>query len=202
MSSRPTMKYWPGGWSNSEKPGDDFRLSAENFEIHSRQGAGILLVGVRHATPVSDLRPGVQRMLALFIEFVLDLEACVIGLRRANSFDREGDPIVHVPFAQFFPGHGAVARIVVWKTCVPPNPGVHRLGYTQAFLVGAGFACSAVEVDEVRTRDHGVGGFVLAGMVVDAGRFFSGTAGAVLFAVEDVNHVVVRLIHLRLREKG
>src|ERR1700674_5445374 len=122
MSSRPTMKYWPGGGGNSEKPGDDFRLSAENFEIHSRQGAGILLVGVRHATPVSDLRPRVQRRLALFIEFVLDFEACVVAFRRANSFDREADPIVHVPFAQYFFFHGAVAPTVVWKLPLPPNP--------------------------------------------------------------------------------
>ncbi len=108
-------------------------------------------------------------MFALFVEFVLELEALVVGLCGANGFDGGGDPVVHVPLAEFPGGDGAVTGVVVRKACVPPDAGVHAFWQVHSFLVAAGFAGGAIEVDEVGPGGHGVRGFVLTGMVIDAG---------------------------------
>src|SRR5260370_29467439 len=49
-------------------------------------------------------RPCVQGVFALFVEFVLEFEALVVGLCGANGFDGGSDPIVHVPLAEFTRG--------------------------------------------------------------------------------------------------
>src|SRR4029077_5506847 len=57
-------------------------------------------------------------------------------------------------------------------------------------------------MDEVGAGDHGVGGFVFTGVVIDAGGFFGRASGAAAFTVQDVDDVIVRTIELRLSEKG
>src|SRR6267143_404958 len=97
------------------------------------------------------LRPGASRpcikgMFALFVEFALELETLIVGLGGANGFDGGGDPIVHVPLAEFPRGDCTVTGVVVWKTAVPPDAGVHVVRQVHAFLVAARFAGGAIEV--------------------------------------------------------
>src|SRR4029077_1045704 len=148
------------------------------------------------------LRPRIKRMLALFIEFVLELEALVVGLYSANGFDDGGNPIVHVPFAEIARGDRTVSGVVVGKAGVPPDAGVYIFGQVQAFLVGAGFGGGAFDVDQVGPRDHSVRGFVLTGVIIDACRFLWWPAGAASPAVENVNDIVVWPIELRLGKEG
>src|SRR5260370_37689831 len=68
-------------------------IARSRFERCRTRGRGLIL------------RTRIKRMLALFIEFVLELEALVVGLCGANGFDRGANPIVHVPFAQLACGH-------------------------------------------------------------------------------------------------
>src|SRR5882672_1506465 len=91
---------------------------------------------------------------------------------------------------------------MIGEAGIPPNSGVNRFWQIEALVVRAGFAGRAIQMDKVRVRNQGVGSFVFAGVIVDAGGFFRGTAGAAAFAVEDVHDIVVWLIHLRLREEG
>ena len=144
----------------------------------------------------------VERMFALFVKFVLELEALVVGLCGANGFDDGGDPIVHVPLAELASSDGAVTGIVIGKAAVPPDAGVDVFGQAEVLLVAAGFAGGAIEVDEVGVGDHGVRGFVLASVVIDAGGFLFRAAGLAAFAVENVDDIVVGLIELSLGEKG
>src|SRR5467141_1365346 len=112
--------------------------------------------------------PSIEGMFALFVEFVLEFEALLVGFRGANGFDDSGDPVVHVPLAEFTGGHRTVTGVVVREAAVPPDAGVDIVRQVYAFLVCAGFAGGAIEVDEVGTRNHGVGGFVFPGVVIDA----------------------------------
>src|SRR5580692_280267 len=108
-------------------------------------------------------------MFALFVEFVLELQALVVGLGCANGFDDGGDPIVHVPFTELASSDRAISGVVIGKAAVPPDAGVNVFGQADAFLVGAGFAGGSVEVHQIGVGDHGVGGLVFTGMVIDAG---------------------------------
>ena len=51
----------------------------------------------------------VEGMLALLVELILNFEAGVIGLYRADGFHNRGNPSLHVPFAEFFRSHRAIA---------------------------------------------------------------------------------------------
>ena len=95
-------------------------------------------------------------MFALLEEFVLKSKALVIGFDGADGFDNGGDPVVHVPFAQFAASDGAVTGIVIGETGVPPNTGVKAFRKIDAMLVGARFGGGAVEVHEIGARDEGV----------------------------------------------
>src|SRR5712664_4703227 len=85
-------------------------------------------------------RPCVKWMFALFVEFVLEFEALIVCLCGANGFDGGGDPIVHVPLAEFPGGDRTVTGIMVRKAAVPPDTGVHVVRQVHASLVAAGFA--------------------------------------------------------------
>src|SRR5208282_6789793 len=67
------------------------------------------------------LRPRVERMFALLVKFVLNSQALVICLCRANGFDNGLDPILHVPFAELLRCQGAVTGIVIRESSVPPD---------------------------------------------------------------------------------
>src|SRR5690242_20917056 len=101
---------------------------------------------------------GVERMLALFVEFVLQFQAGVIGFNGANAFGDVVDEAVHVPLAEFLGGDGTITGIVIGETRVPPDAGVKAFGKFLAVKVGAGFVFGAVEMDEVGVRDERVGG--------------------------------------------
>ena len=60
-------------------------------------------------------------MFALLVKFILELETLVVGFYGANGFDGGGNPIVHVPLAEFFGGDGAVTGIVIREAGVPPD---------------------------------------------------------------------------------
>src|SRR5260370_14958408 len=165
-------------------------ITRSRFERCRTRGRGLIL------------RTRIKRMLAIFIEFVLELEALVVGLCGANGFDDGGNPIVHVPFAEFARGERTVYGVVVGKAGVPPDAGVYIFGQGQAFLVGAGFGGGAFDVNEVGPRDHSVRGFVFTRVIIDARRFFGRAARMASLAVKTVDHIVVRTIKLRLRKEG
>ena len=144
----------------------------------------------------------VERMLGFFVEFVLKLEAGVVGLDSAERFDDGCDPAIEIPLAEFFHGDGAVTRIVIREAGIPPDARVNILRKFDASLIGAGFLFGAIEMNKIRMRDQSVGGFVFAGVVINAGGFLGRTAGATAFADYSVDDVVVRLFELRLREIG
>src|SRR5262249_9852240 len=80
----------------------------------------------------------VERMLALFVEFVLQLQAVFIGFDGFQCFDNGADPAFQIPFAEFLARDGAVAGIVIGKARVPPDAGVNVFGKLHASLVRAG----------------------------------------------------------------
>src|SRR6266436_6424857 len=112
---------------------------------------------------------GIKGVPALFVEFILELEALVVRLCGANGLDGGSNPIVHIPLTELTRGDRTVTGIMIRKASVPPDAGVHIFGQVHAFLVGAGFAGSAIKMDEVGPGDHGIGGFIFAGVVIDAG---------------------------------
>src|SRR5712691_4290522 len=102
------MTCWFAGWNNFAKSAEDSadpRAAAVPFDAR-RSG------------------PRIERMLAFFIEFVLEFQALIVSLDGANGFDGYHNPIVHVPLAQLFGSDGAVTRIMVRKPGVPPDAGV------------------------------------------------------------------------------
>src|ERR1700737_2756833 len=105
-------------------------------------------------------------MFAFFVEFVLELETLIVCLGGANGFDGGGDPMVHVPFTELAGGDGTVPGVMVRKAAVPPDAGVDIVRQVHAFLVTAGFAGGAIEVDQVGPRDHGVRSLVFTGVVI------------------------------------
>src|SRR5215469_1085112 len=86
---------------------------------------------------VTPLLRRVERVLALFVELILDLEARVIGLDRPNGIDNRGNPALHVPLAQLFCDHRAVTRIVLGEARIPPDAGVKKAREVLAFLIRA-----------------------------------------------------------------
>src|SRR5579864_1924596 len=88
---------------------------------------------------------------------------------------------------------------VIGEACVPPDSGVDIFGKLLASLIGAGFAGGAVLVNEIGTGDHHLGGFAFAGVHVDLG-LLCWTALLGRAFVENVDHVVVRLVELGLGE--
>src|SRR5260370_20767593 len=108
-------------------------------------------------------------MLAFFVKFVLELETVIVCVGGANGFDVGGDRMVNVPFTELARGGRTVTGVMVRKAAVPPDAGVDVVRQVQAFLVTSRFAGGAIDVDQVGPGDHGVRGFVLAGVVVDAG---------------------------------
>src|SRR5713226_4957780 len=50
-----------------------------------------------------------DQVLALFVEFTLNFQTRVIGFCCADRFNRESNPILHIPLAEFFCGHRAIA---------------------------------------------------------------------------------------------
>src|ERR1700674_596956 len=109
-------------------------------------------------------RPRFERMFALFVKLVLEFEARVVTLRGANGFYDGSDPSFHVPLAKFFGRDGAVAGVMIRESRVPPDSSVEIFGQLHALLILAGFACSAVEVNEIRARDDHIGSFRFAGV--------------------------------------
>src|SRR6266568_1143260 len=144
----------------------------------------------------------VQGVFALFVEFVLEFEALVVGFRGAHGFDDGSDPIVHVPLTELARGDRTVTGVMIRKAGVPPDAGVNVFGQMQAFLVDAGFSGGPFNVHEVWAGDHGVRSFIFTGVIIDARRFLGRAAGLTAFAIENVNNVVVRAIELRLGEEG
>src|ERR1700694_94029 len=124
-------------------------------------------VNFAHRDRVS--RPRIKGMFAFFVEFVLELEALIVRLGGANGFDGGSDPIVHVPLAELPGGDRTVTGVMVRKAAVPPDAGVYVVRQVHAFLVAARFAGGAIEVHQVGPGDHGVRGFVLTSVVIDAG---------------------------------
>ena len=51
----------------------------------------------------------VQRTLALLVKLILNFQAGVVGFYRAQAFHDGVNPALHVPLAEFFAGHGAIA---------------------------------------------------------------------------------------------
>ena len=143
----------------------------------------------------------VERVFGLFVEFVLKFEAGVVGFDGAECFDDGANPAVEIPLAEFFHGDGAIAGIVIREAGVPPDASVNVLRKLDAGLVGAGFLFGAIEMNEIRMRDQSVGGFVFAGVIVNAGRFLGRTARAAALSDDGVDNVVVRLVELRLGEE-
>src|SRR5258708_7135410 len=111
----------------------------------------------------------VQGVFALFVEFVLEFEALVVGFRGANDFDDGSDPIVHVPLAELARGDRTVTGVMIRKAGVPPDAGVNVFGQVQAFLVNAGFCGRAFEVNQVWSGDYSIRSFIFTGVVIDAG---------------------------------
>ena len=58
--------------------------------------------------------------MALLVELVLKPQAVVVRLGRTDGFDDGRNPAAHIPLAQLFAGHGAVAGIVIGKPRLPP----------------------------------------------------------------------------------
>src|SRR5258705_4887747 len=87
------------------------------------------------------------------------------------------------------------------KTRVPPDPGVDGVREGILLLVGAGFLIHAIHVNEIRMRNHGVGGFGLAGVHIEW-VFFQCVFRLRVGAPLNIDDVVVRAIKLRLREIG
>ena len=85
-------------------------------------------------------------MCALFVEFVLQFEAHVVGFDGGDDFAYGINPPFHLIFAQLTGCGRALAGIVIGKACIPPDAGVDALRQVQAMLVGARFACRAVLV--------------------------------------------------------
>src|SRR5258708_14166468 len=114
-------------------------------------------------------RPCVQEMFALFVEFVLEFEALVVGLCGANGFDGGSDPIVHVPLAEITRGDRTITGVMIRKAGVPPDAGVNVFGQVQSFLVNAGFCGGAFAVNQVWSGDYSIRSFIFTGVVIDAG---------------------------------
>lgn len=115
----------------------------------------------------SSLRLRIQRVLALFIEFVLQLQAYVVGFDGSDRFDDCIDPPIHLKFSQLFCRCGTVTGVVIGEARVLPDTGVDVFGKGLAVLVGAGFGVGAVEVDRVGAGDQHLRGFAFAGVHVD-----------------------------------
>src|ERR1043166_2461772 len=89
---------------------------------------------------------------------------------------------------------------MIGKTGVPPDAGVNGFRKRIVFLVCAGFLAGAIQVDEAGARNHGIGGFGLAGVHVE-GILLQRIARLFVGAVLNVHDVVVGLFKLRLREQ-
>src|ERR1700678_281039 len=86
-----------------------------------------------------------QRMRALFVELVLQLEAHIVGLHRADCLGDRIDPPIHLKFAQLLRGYGTVAGVMVGEARVPPDAGVNIFRQILTMLVSAGFAARAIK---------------------------------------------------------
>src|ERR1700730_14863975 len=111
----------------------------------------------------------IQRVLALLVEFVLQLEADVIGFPRADRFHNSIDPPIHLKLSQLLRRHGSDARIMVRKPRVPPDAGVNIVRKILVMLVSTGFSSRAVDMYGVRASDHHLRRFIFAGVPVDDG---------------------------------
>src|SRR5439155_23348242 len=100
----------------------------------------------------------IDRMFRYFEEFVLKTQACLIRLHRSDCVYYLIGPGLHVEFAQLLRRGGALARVMVWKSRVPPDARVNAFGKIQPFLISARLAPGTVEVNQVRTRNHSVRG--------------------------------------------
>src|SRR5882672_6833071 len=91
----------------------------------------------------------IERVFALFVKFVLQLQACVINLDCPKSFDHGLNPAFEVPLTEFFGGDGAIAGIVIGEARIPPDAGINLLRKFYASLVRARFLFGAVNVNKV-----------------------------------------------------
>src|SRR5260370_37350623 len=101
------------------------------------------------------LRTRFERMFALFVEFVLQSETLIVCLGGANGFNSEGNPIVHVPLAEFSGGGRTVAGGADWKPAVPPRPGVHTVRQIRTPLVHARCSSRALNLSRPSRWSHG-----------------------------------------------
>src|SRR6266566_4933476 len=88
----------------------------------------------------------IQRVCALFVEFVLQFETHVVGFDGDDDFANRIDPPFHLVFPQLTGCGRALAGIVIGKACIPPDSGVDALRQVHAMLVGARFAGRSVLV--------------------------------------------------------
>src|SRR5581483_4967695 len=87
----------------------------------------------------------VERVRALFVELVLQLDAFVVRFCGADGFNNSAGIALHVPLAELFRGNRAVARIVIGKPGVPPDAGIDVVRKAEAFW-------SAPDSREARSR--------------------------------------------------
>jgi hypothetical protein len=144
----------------------------------------------------------VQWVAALFVKLILQFEALRVCFHGAEGLYNGLHPILHIPLSQFLGCSQAFAGIVIRKAGVPPDACVGLFGQTQAVQICAGFGVGAVEMNQVRARDDGVGGFVFARMIIDAGGFLGRTARLAAFAIQNIQNIVVRAVELRLSKVG
>src|SRR6187402_270501 len=119
----------------------------------------------------------VQRMRARLVELVLELEADIVGLDGDKSLGDGVDPPLHLVLTKLVGCDCAIARVVVGEAGVPPDAGVDPFGEVEVMLVGAGLLRSALGMDEVRARDHELGGLAFAGVLVVGGLLLRSAAG-------------------------
>src|SRR5438034_7202738 len=139
------------------------------------------------------LLPRVERMPCLLIELVLQLQAGIVSLYRLDRLHQSADPPVHLKLPEIFRSGGAVTGIMIWKTRVPPDAGVNIFRQILVVLVGTRFLVCPLLMHRIRTRNHHLGSFTLAGMHIH--RSFLRRAASLRAAlVKNVNRVIMRLV--------
>src|SRR6267378_2184011 len=69
----------------------------------------------------------VQRMSCFFKELFLESQAFAVGLYSADGGNQVGDRHLGIELTQLLAGHRTIPGVVVWKTRVPPDPGVQAV---------------------------------------------------------------------------
>src|SRR5258706_15113256 len=141
-------------------------------------------------------------MLTLLVELALEPQALLVRFDCADRLHHTVDPRFRLEVTELARRDGAFTRIVIGEARVPPDAGVEAFRELQARLIGARLLSGAVEMDEIRPRDHAHGRFAFTGVHVGrAIRFMCRLTRPGARYVLHVDDVVMWRLELALREK-